>query len=296
MKLLVPVDFSDITNVVLRVVKRIVSAHGGEVILFHTVSPAIYIPYPESLSIDVIDVKILQEIEESKKREAEDKLRGFLEFLQPIRARVIVDVGDPRDLILEAEEKEHPDMVVIGSHRKGLVEKILIGSTAEKIVKHSIKPVLVIKGSEPTFNGKVLIAYDFSKTAEKTVEFALSFLKPFNVRVELLHIEESIDIPLVEKIGRAVYEKYREEKRKYMFSLKERFEREGFEVDISFAGGDDPAEEIVKHIAGDSDIELVVMGSRGLSGLRRIILGSTSTKVLRKVEVPILIYKEGEEG
>jgi len=132
LKVLVPVDFSDITNVVLRVVKKIISAHGGEVILFHTVSPAIYIPYPESLSIDVIDVKILQEIEESKKREAEERLRGFFDFLEPVHARVVVDVGDPRDLILEAEEKEKPDMVVIGSHKKGLVEKILIGSTTER--------------------------------------------------------------------------------------------------------------------------------------------------------------------
>ncbi len=293
MKALVPVDFSEITNVVLRVVKRIISAHGGEVILFHTVSPAIYIPYPESLSVDVIDVKILQEIEEAKKREAEDRLRGFLEFLQPVRTRLVVDVGDPRDLILEMEEKEKPDLVVIGSHKKGLVEKILIGSTAEKIVKHSVKPVLVIKGSEPTFSGKVLIAYDFSRTAEKTIEFALDFLKPFNVRVELLHIEESIEIPVVERIGEAIYEKYREEKRKYMVSLKERFEREGFRVETSFAEGEDPAEEIVNHIQRDSDIELVIMGSRGLSGLKRIILGSTSTKVLRKVEIPILIYKEG---
>jgi len=295
LKILVPVDFSDITNVVLRVVRTIAKTHSGEVVLLNAVSPAIYIPYPSGLSVDVIDVKILQEIEENKKKEAEERLKGLLEFLKPLNTRIVVDVGDPRDLILDVEEKENPDLLVIGSHKKGLVEKILIGSTAEKIVKHCLKPILVIKGFEPTFTKKVLIAYDFSKTAEKTIDYALSFLKPFKVMVEILHIEEPIDIPLVERIGEAIYEKYKEEKRKYMERIKERFEEEGFEVTTNIVSGKDPADEIVRYIQRDEDIELLIMGSRGLSGLKRILLGSTSTEVFRKVEIPILIYKEGNQ-
>ncbi len=290
-----PVDFSDITNVVLRVVKTIAQAHGGEVVLFHAVSPAIYIPYPESLSVDVVDIKLLQEIEENKKKEAEEKLRGLLDFLKPVPSRYVVDVGDPRDLILEAEEKESPDLVVIGSHKKGLVEKILIGSTAEKIVKHSKKPILVIKGSEPTFTKRVLIAYDFSKTAEKALDFSLNFLKPFKVKVDILHIDEPIDIPVVEKIGEAIYEKYREEKKNYVEKLKDRFSSAGFEVSASFMRDRDPAEAIVEYVKKNPDIELLIMGSRGLSGLKRILLGSTSTEVFKKVDIPILIYKEGSE-
>jgi len=294
LRVLVPVDFSDITNVVLRVVKRILEAHGGEAILFHTVSPAVYIAYPESLTVDVIDVKLLQEIERNKKAEAEEKLKGFVDFLKPIQAKVLVEVGDPRDLILEMEEKEDPDLVILGSHRKGLIEKILIGSTAEKVVKHGKKPVLVVKGSEPTLSKEVLIAYDFSKTAQNMVEFALRFLKPFKVRVKLLHVEEPIDLPLVERMIQSIYQKYREEKFKYLEGLKGRFEEEGFDVSVEVVSGKDPAEGIMDSI--HQDVELVMMGSRGLSGIKRVVLGSTSTEVFRKVEVPILIYKEGQRG
>ncbi len=293
MKVLVPVDFSEITNAVLKTAKKVCEAHGGEVVLFHAVSPAIYISYPESLSVNVIDVDVLQEIEAKKRREAEEKLRGLQDFLKPISSRILVEVGDPRDLILEAEERENPDMVILGSHKKGLVEKILIGSTAEKIVKHSLKPMIVIKGFEPTLTKKILIAYDFSRTAERMLDFALEFLRPFKVAVEILHVEEPIDIPLVEKVGEAIYNKYREEKRKYMKTLEERFREAGFEVSVSFAEGDDPAEEIVKKVERNGDTDLLMMGSRGLSGLKRIILGSTSTEVFRRVEIPILIYKEG---
>ncbi len=293
MKILVPLDISDITNVVLRAVKRVAQAHGAQVVLFHAVSPAIYIPYPESITVDVIDVKVLQEIEEKKKEEAEEKLRGFEEFMKPVDTRIVVEVGDPRDLILEMEERESPDLVAIGSHKKGLVEKILIGSTTEKVVKHSHRPLLIIKGSEPTFEGRVLIAYDFSKTAEKTVEFALQFLKPFSVKVELLHIDEPFDVPVVERIGRAIYQRFREEKRKYMDSIRDRFREAGFDPEVTFVDNRDPAQGIVDVVNDRKDVDLLVMGSKGLSGLKRIILGSTSTEVLRKVEVPVLVYKDG---
>lgn len=293
MKILVPLDISDITNVVLRTVKRIAEAHGGEVILFHAVSPAIYIPYPESLSVDVIDVKVLQEIEERKKAEAEEKLHGFVEFMKPVDSRIVIEVGDPRDLVLDMEDREDPDLVVIGSHKKGLVEKILIGSTAEKIVKHSFRPILVIKGSEPSFEGTALIAYDFSKTAQKTLEFALKFLKPFGMKVELLHIDEPFDLPVVEKIGRAIYQRFREEKKKYLDGVKQRFEEMGISPEVTFIEGKDPAEGIVGRIQENGDVDILILGSRGLSGLKRIILGSTSTEVLKRVEIPILIYKDG---
>lgn len=291
MRILVPVDFSEITNATLRTAKRICEAHGGEVILFHAVSPVLYMPHPESLSVDVIDVKVLQDIEAKKRKEAEERLRGLQEFLKPVGSRILVEVGDPRDLILEAEERENPDIVIIGSHRKGLVERILIGSTAEKVVKHSLRPMIVIKGFEPTFSRKVVLAYDFSRTAEEMVTFALEFLKPFGVRVEILHVEERIDIPVVERIGEAIYAKYREEKRKYMRSVEGRFREAGLEVSSVFREGEDPAEEIVRRIREDGEIDMLLMGSRGLSGLRRVLLGSTSTEVFRKVDIPILIYK-----
>ena len=293
MKILVPVDFSDITNAVLRTTKKIVEAHGGEVILFHAVSPIIYMPHAEGVSIDIIDVKLLQEIEATKKSEAMEKLASLKEFLKPVPVRAVAEVGDPRDLILEAEERENPDLLVIGSHKKGLVERILIGSTAEKIVKHSKKPVLTIKGAEPNLSGKVVVAYDFSKTAEDMVKFAIHFLKPFGAEVVLLHIDEPIELPVVEKIGRVIYQKYKQEKAKYLDKLKDRFSGEGFRITTRSVEGKDPAEGIIKCVEEENP-DLLLMGSRGLSGLKRIFLGSTSTKVLREVEVPVLLHKEGK--
>ncbi len=294
LKILVPVDFSDISNVLLRTAKKVAEAHKGEVVLFHAVSPAIYIPYPESVGVDVIDIQILKEIEESKKQEAEEKIKGFLDFLKPVPARYRVDVGDARDLILEIEEEENPDLMILGSHKKGLIEKILIGSTAEKVVKHAKKPVLVVKGEDPDLGGEIVIAYDFSKTAEKTLNFALDFFAPFLPKVHLLHIDEPLEIPVIEKIGKAIYKKYREEKKKHMTSVVDRIKSRGFDVEDHFLEGKDPAQEIVSFIEDHPSVSLLVMGSKGISGLKRILLGSTSTEVINRANIPILIYKDKE--
>ncbi len=295
MKLLVPVDFSDITNPVLRTVKNIAQKHEASVCILHVVSPVLYIPYPESLSVEVIDVQMLKEIEETKKKEAEEKIKALKDFLEGIEVKTRVEVGDPREVILEIEEKERPDLIVIGSHRKGLIERLLVGSTAEKIVKHSKHSVLIIKGKEPEFKKSAVIGYDFSKTAERMLEFAINFLKPFEVNIKLLHVDEPIDIPVIEKIGEKIYKKYREEKKKYLEKLKERLEGEGFKVETYFIEGKEASEGICDFIEENEDsIDLLIMGSKGLSGIKRLILGSTSTEVFRKVEVPILIYKTEE--
>jgi nucleotide-binding universal stress UspA family protein len=63
MKFLVPVDFTDITNPLLKVAKFLALKHNASVILLHAVSPVIYLPYPESFGVSPIDLSKLAELE-----------------------------------------------------------------------------------------------------------------------------------------------------------------------------------------------------------------------------------------
>ncbi len=295
MKILVPVDFSDITNPLIRLAKSIAQVKDAEVILFHTVSPAFYIPYPESISVEIVDIKLLEEIEEKAKKEAEAKLEALTEALKPVKARYIVEIGDARESILDIEEKENIDLVIMASHRKGLVEKVLIGSIAEKIARHSLKPILILKGKEIEQPKNIVVAYDFSKTSEQALYFAINLFKEFKPHITLLHIEEDIDLPIVEEVKESVIKKYSEEKKKYLGDLAQRIASEGIEVSLVIKKDNNPAESIVNYVKENEQVDLLVVGSKGLSGLKRIILGSTSSEVFRKVEKPVLIYKEGRE-
>ncbi len=296
MRLLVPVDFSDITNPVLNCVKEILQKHGGEAVLLHVISPAIYLPYPEGFGFEIVDVQLLEQIEKERRKVAEEKLTALSEYLKPFSSSSIVKVGDPRESILEVEEEENPDMTLMGSHRKALVERILIGSTAQKVAKHCNRPLLIVKGKEPELSGDILITYDFSKLSEGMLEYLSTFLKPFNPKsITLLHVDEPIGMPLIERVGKELENKYREQKVEYLSSLKDKMEAEGFKVNVEILKGKDVVKEIKEYIEREEErFGLVAVGSKGLSGLKRILLGSNSGRLLTELELPILLYKEGE--
>ncbi len=293
MKLLVPVDFSEITNPVLRLAKEILLAHGGEALLLNVVSPAIYVPYPETLSFDMVNVQLLQEIEEESRRISEEKLKGLVSFMKPVGASYRVRLGDPRDVILEVEEEEKPDMIVMGSHKKGLVERILIGSTAQKVAKHCKSPLFILKGKEPELSKRVLVAYDFSKVSEAMLNYLVEFLKPFGTEgITLLHVDEPIGLPLVERLGEEIESRYSRKKEEYLNSLKERLEAEGYTVQTAIVKDSDVARG-VKEFAQKGDYGFVAIGNKGLSGLKRILMGSNSGRLIDQLEMSIFLFKEG---
>jgi nucleotide-binding universal stress UspA family protein len=56
--------------------------------------------------------------------------------------------GDPGDMIVSAAEAEHADMVIVGSHGRGAVGRLFLGSVSEHVVRHAPCPVLVVRPRE----------------------------------------------------------------------------------------------------------------------------------------------------
>ncbi len=292
MKFLVPVDFTEITNPLLRVVKTFAQAHQAEVGLLNVVAPVLYLPHPESFGINTIDLKLFVELQERQKERAKEKLLGLVEFLKPIKVEPLVEVGDAAEVILE-KEKDY-NLIFIGSHKKGLIERILVGSTTEKVVKYSHKPTFILKGKEPEAIKRVLIAYDFSEHARKAIDFAIKLLKPFSPHFLIVHVEETIEIPLVESIKDNITEKYKEEKLKHLEGLKGLLKDAGFQAEFHIIGDKSPTEGIKGFLKEYPNVDLIVLGNRGLSGLKRVLLGSTCAELIRSLDIPLLVHR-GEE-
>jgi len=289
MKFLVPVDFTDITNPLLKVAKLLALKHNASVILLHAVSPVIYLPYPESFGVSPIDLSKLAELEAKSIESAKKHLEALRDFLAELPVDIVVDVGEPSEVILAKEEMA--DLIILGSHSKGLMERILIGSTSERVAKYCHKPLLVLKGKAPEGFKKVCIAHDLSKHAQSAFEFFLNLVPPEeDGRLTLLHVEETIELPMVDALTEGLTKKIEEEKINYLNSLVERANEKGWKAELVVKKYNNTVDGIVEFIK-EGDYDLLVMGSRGLSGLKRVLLGSTSSQVLRKAEVPILIHK-----
>ena len=66
-----------------------------------------------------------------------------------LESRAIVEIGDARDVILRVAAEQNPDLIVMGSHGRLGLKKLLMGSVASHVVAHAPCSVLVVKGSHP---------------------------------------------------------------------------------------------------------------------------------------------------
>lgn len=62
-----------------------------------------------------------------------------------IAVSFLVWEGDPGDMIVSAAGAEHADMVIVGSHGRGAMGRLLLGSVSEHVVRHAPCPVLVVR-------------------------------------------------------------------------------------------------------------------------------------------------------
>jgi nucleotide-binding universal stress UspA family protein len=65
-----------------------------------------------------------------------------------IEVSFLIWAGDPGDMIVSAAEAERADMVLVGSHGRGVVGRFFIGSVSEHVVRHAPCPVLVVRPRE----------------------------------------------------------------------------------------------------------------------------------------------------
>src|SRR6185369_13662644 len=104
--------------------------------------------------------------------------------------------GEPWREIVSLAEEMPSDLVVMGTHGRGGLEQLLLGSVAEKLIPRLPCPVLTVCHEEgrtwdaPGLVSRVVCATDFSETSSETLRVALSFAEPSGSEVILFHVVE----------------------------------------------------------------------------------------------------------
>ena len=138
-RILVPLDGSKLAEQILPHVKTIAKATGGKAVLVRAVSP-----HAEFA---------LEALSETKKwiKNAEARATKYLEGVAKglekagIKTQVEVLPGEPAVQILTAAERENVDLVAMMSHGETGLSAFERGSVAEKVLKHSPRPVLMVR-------------------------------------------------------------------------------------------------------------------------------------------------------
>ncbi len=140
-RILVPHDFSPQATVALKTAANLAREHDGTLTVLHAIVP-FYVPadVPFGLAADVIP-SATQFIPEQRKTLERIVTRALGADAPRVTYRV--DVGDASQCILEASRRA--DSIVMSTHGRSGLTHLLIGSVAEKIVRHATVPVLTIR-------------------------------------------------------------------------------------------------------------------------------------------------------
>ena len=138
-KILFPVDLSHASPKIAPYVSEVATKFEAEVHLLFVVRV-----FEHFTSLHLPDATI-KNIEAEVARRGEEKLQEFIEaFFESDVCKGKVVFGDPADEILKYVELERIDLIVIGTHGKKGVERVLFGSVANRVVKKSAVPVLTV--------------------------------------------------------------------------------------------------------------------------------------------------------
>lgn len=142
-RILVPTDFSEPAEAALRYGRALAEEFGSTLYLMHVV-PEPYV-YPWGTEISTMPlVDLLTESE----TQAGERLKTLADDSGSLKGRIktVTTIGTPVDKILHQVTEDGIDLIVMGTHGRGAVGHLLLGSVAERIVRRSPVPVLTVKG------------------------------------------------------------------------------------------------------------------------------------------------------
>ncbi|MBA2540002.1 MAG: universal stress protein [Deltaproteobacteria bacterium] len=198
--------------------------------------------------------------------------------------------GAPWHAMVELAEADGSfDLIVMGTHGRTGLKRLLIGSIAEKVVRHAPISVLVVRGNPdgPRFD-HVLCPVDFATDSPRVIERAETFV---GGSLDLLHVIElplaaSGDPLLTDVISDA---DHRATNRLEMYTA-EIVARHKLPVRSETLVGH-PVAVILAKLEEDRTFDLVAIGTHGRSGLHRMLLGSTAEKLVRHAPCSVLVIR-----
>lgn len=196
-------------------------------------------------------------------------------------ARVWVEAGDPATAIVSRAAFSGCARVAVGSRGLRGLDRLLLGSVAEQVVRFAPCPVLVARRDQGLH--RILVGTDFSAPSMPAVEAAANEARWFGVPVTLLHcLEPEVAVPPGVDARELASE-----------LLQQLAAQQGMLGDVLVREGRADAE--IVRVAGEIGAELIVVATAGRTGLRRFVLGSVAETVVHSARCSVLVVRKPDD-
>jgi nucleotide-binding universal stress UspA family protein len=149
-RILVPVDFNTTARPAIDYAAMMALRFNATVEIVHVWQPPALIP-ANFLLVTSDPGTVPQSLEDIARNHAVERTQELADLIKSrgVTAKVHIGIGNPAHEILGLAESGHFDLIIMGSHGRTGVARALIGSVAEKVVRHAPCPVLVVRASAP---------------------------------------------------------------------------------------------------------------------------------------------------
>jgi nucleotide-binding universal stress UspA family protein len=199
------------------------------------------------------------------------------------------------------------DLLVMGTHGRSGFDRLILGSTTEKVLRKADCPVLAVPRGVPDIAAPavvfqhILCPIDFSECSLHALNYALSFARTAGARLTALHVM----VYSMEEEAPEMYETLLSDSRLGLADLRRRFEAYSRDrlaaavgdavgapstVETTLAVGK-PYHEILR-IAAEQHADLIVMGAHGRGPANVMFFGSTTNHVVRQAHCPVLTVRK----
>ncbi|WP_333600970.1 universal stress protein [Flavobacterium sp.] len=271
-KILVPTDFSEHAGYALKIAAQIARKNDGEIFLLHMLE----LPHQGSDAVgtghDLPEIMLF-------KNAAINKLEDLMddESLEGLKVSEIIQFELAFNGIMNISKKNDVDLIVMGSHGASGFKEMFIGSNAEKVVRFSETPVLVVKKDEGNFNiDKFVFASDFSDEIKSPFRKVVEFANKLDAELHLV----MINTPSSFKPTHVAKE--------IMSNFVSNFTINKYSTHIY---NDVNVESGILNFANNIDADLIGMSTHGRKGLSHFFNGSISEDLVNHAVRPVVTFK-----
>ncbi len=214
-----------------------------------------------------------------------------------------IEVGIPSQVLHTVAGTIGADLLVVGTHGRTGLDHVLVGSTAERVVRVSPCPVLAVKAEKgektpaapaPAIK-RIVVPIDLSTCSLDALEYAVQFAKPLGAAITILHAMEPVAYGLDFSLSHAKeWKEQRNYLEKRLSVLTACVTAQGLKADHVLKPGL-PADSIASYVT-QQGFDLMIMGTHGRRGISHVLLGSIAGAMLRHAPCPVLTVRQFNFG
>jgi nucleotide-binding universal stress UspA family protein len=218
-------------------------------------------------------------------------LAAELKATRHVTAQTVHTIGSVLDDILAEASNLDAALVVLGARGAGFMRRLVLGSTSERLLRRTTRPLLVVRQTPHERYRHVLVALDFSPWSARAVPLA-RLVAP-HARLLLLN---AYQVPFEEKlrfagVDAAIIDHYRQKARadatQRVHALAAASGLKPGDWEPCIVEGD--ASLRIVELEQEKDCDLVVLGKHGQSATEDLLLGSVSKHVLAEGSTDVLV-------